>query len=191
MQVAEQDPRWQVGRMQRVSLVGVPGSGKTTVGRKLAASLGLPFVELDAIFHQPQWTELTRGDFRERVATAVAAPAWVVDGNYSVVRDLVWDRADTVVWLDLPRRLVMRRVILRTLRRAVTRETLWNGNREPMTNFYRLDPQQNIISWTWVKYAAYFERYEAAMRDPANDRLRFIRLRTPHEIDAFLAASYR
>jgi hypothetical protein len=142
--------------MRRVSLVGVPGSGKTTVGRKLAASLAVPFVELDAIFHQPHWAELSRDDFRDRVSTVVVAPAWVVDGNYSVVRDLVWDRADTVVWLDLPRRLVMRRVILRTLRRAITREALWNGNREPLTNFYRLDPQQNIISWTWVKYATYF-----------------------------------
>jgi hypothetical protein len=86
---------------------------------------------------------------------------------------------------------VMRRVILRTLRRAVTRQALWNGNREPLTNFYRLDPQQNIISWTWVKYATYFERYEAAMHDPANDRLRFVRLRAPHEIHGFLAASSR
>ncbi len=177
--------------MQRVSLVGVSGAGKTTVGRKLAASLGVPFVELDAIFHQPDWVELPRDDFRERVGAALAAPGWVVDGNYSAVRDLVWDRADTVVWLDLPRRLVMRRVILRTLRRAVTREALWNGNREPLTNFYRLNPEENIISWAWVKYASYVERYEAAMADPAYDRLRFVRLRTPHEIDGFLAASSR
>ena len=58
-------------------------------------------------------------------------------------------------------------------------------------NFYRLDPEQNIIRWTWVKYASYVERYEAAMDDPAYDRLRFVRLRTPHEIDGFLAASAR
>jgi adenylate kinase family enzyme len=188
MQVAEQDRRRPVGRMQRVSLVGVSGAGKTTVGRNLAASLGVPFVELDAIFHQPDWAELPRHDFRERVCAALAAPGWVVDGNYSAVRDLVWDQADTVVWLDLPRRLVMRRVILRTLRRAITREALWNGNREPLTNFYRLDPEENIIRWAWVKYATYVERYEGAMRDPAYERLRFVRLRTPHEIDGFLAA---
>jgi adenylate kinase family enzyme len=190
MRVGEQDRR-SAGRMRRVSLVGVSGSGKTTVGGRLAVSLGVPLIELDAIFHQPHWTELARDDFRKRVGTALAAPGWVVDGNYSVVRDLVWDRADTVVWLDLPRRLVMHRVILRTLHRAVTREALWNGNREPLTNFYRLDPEKNIIRWSWVKYATYVERYEAAMCDPANDRLRFVRLRTPHEIDAFLAASSR
>jgi adenylate kinase family enzyme len=174
--------------MRRVSVVGVSGAGKTTVGRKLAASLGVPFVELDAIFHQPDWAELPRDEFRERVGATVAAPGWVVDGNYSAVRDLVWDRADTVVWLDLPRRLVMRRVILRTLRRGLTRETLWNGNREPLANFYRLDPEENIVRWTWVKYATYVDRYQTAMRDPAYDRLRFVRLRTPHEIDGFLGS---
>jgi adenylate kinase family enzyme len=177
--------------MQRVSLVGPPGSGKTTVGRKLAASLEVPFVELDAIFHQPGWAELSRDDFRERVSDALTARGWVVDGNYSAVRDLVWDRADTVVWLDLGRWLVMRRVVLRTVRRAVTRERLWNGNREPLTSLYRLNPEKNIISWTWVKYPAYVARYGAAMRDPAYNHLRFLRLRTAHEIGWFLASACR
>jgi adenylate kinase family enzyme len=168
--------------MHRVSVVGVPASGKTTVGRRLAASFGVPFVELDAIFHQPGWVELPVDDFRKRVTEALTAPAWVVDGNYSAVRDLVWQRADTVVWLDLPRRRVMYRIILRTVRRALTRERLWNGNREPLSNFYRLDPTKNIIRWTWVKYADYIERYGAAMQDPAYSHLTFVRLRSQHEV---------
>ena len=173
--------------MHRVSVVGIPGSGKTTVGRRLAASFGIPFVELDSIFHQPGWVELPVDDFRKRVTEALTAPAWVVDGNYSAVRDLVWQRADTVVWLDLPRRRVMYRIILRTVRRALTRERLWNGNREPLSNFYRLDPAKNIIRWTWVKYADYIERYGTAMQDPAYSHLTFVRLRSQHEVDAFLA----
>jgi adenylate kinase family enzyme len=173
--------------MHRVSVVGIPGSGKTTVGRRLAASFGIPFVELDSIFHQPGWVELPVDDFRKRVTEALTAPAWVVDGNYSAVRDLVWQRADTVVWLDLPRRRVMYRIILRTVRRALTRERLWNGNREPLSNFYRLDPTKNIIRWTWVKYADCIERYGAAMQDPAYSHLTFVRLRSQHEVDAFLA----
>jgi adenylate kinase family enzyme len=176
-------------QMRRVSLVGVSGCGKTTVGRNLATSLNVPFVELDAIFHQPGWGELPRDDFRARVREALTAPGWVVDGNYSAVRDLVWDRADTVVWLDLPRWVVMRRVVMRTVRRAVTRESLWNGNREPLSNFYRLDPERNIIRWAWVKYPAYRERYARAMDDPAHDHLHFVRLRTPHEVETFVASS--
>jgi adenylate kinase family enzyme len=173
--------------MQRVSIVGSSGSGKTTVGRRLAGSLGTTYVELDSVFHQPGWTELAPEEFRRRVAHLVAGEAWVIDGNYTAVRDLIWERADTVVWLDLPRPAVMRRVVLRTLRRAVTRQELWNGNREPLTNFYRLDPQQNIIRWAWVMHASYVARYTAALADPANAHLRFIRLRSPAEIAAFLA----
>jgi adenylate kinase family enzyme len=172
--------------MRKVSIVGCPGSGKTSVGRRLATRLDVPFVELDSIFHQPGWVDLERDEFRSRVGEVLDGDGWVVDGNYSAVQDVVWRAADTVVWLDLPRRVVMRRVTLRTVRRAVTREELWNGNREPLTNFYRLDPEHNIIRWAWVKYPAYVERYAAAAGDPANARLAFVRLRSQRQIDAFV-----
>lgn len=179
--------RWHAAPMRRISIVGAPGSGKTTIGRWLAVSLDVPFVELDAIFHQSGWRDLPRDLFRERVLEALDPEAWVVDGNYSAVQDLVWRRADTVVWLDLPRQVVMQRIILRTLRRAITRERLWNDNREPLTNFYRLNPEKNIIRWTWVKHPVYVERYGAAMHDAVHAHLRFVRLGSQREIDAFLA----
>ena len=174
--------------MRRVSIVGSPGSGKTTVGRQLADRLGVTHVELDSIFHQSGWTELDREEFRRRVGAAVSGDGWVIDGNYTTVRDLVWARADTVVWLDLPRRLITRRVVVRTLRRALTRQELWNGNREPLSNFYRLDPERNIIRWAWVMHPGYIDRYAAAMTDETTAHLRFIRLRSPAEVTAFLAA---
>src|SRR5437763_13527293 len=105
--------------MQRVSVVGNSGVGKTTLSRALAARLGAAHVELDAIFHQPGWTPLATPEFRCRVGQVVAGERWVVDGNYSRVRDLVWARADTVVWLDLPRRTVMRRLLGRTAGRLL------------------------------------------------------------------------
>jgi adenylate kinase family enzyme len=172
--------------MRRVSIVGVPGSGKTTIGRQLAASLEVPFVELDAIFHQAGWEELPRNVFRARVRALLDTDGWVVDGNYSAVQDVVWQHADTVVWLDIPRHVVTQRVVLRTLRRAITHERLWNGNREPLTNLYRLDPEKNIIRWTWIKHPEYVERYGAAAREPANTHLRFVRLASQAEIDAFV-----
>jgi adenylate kinase family enzyme len=172
--------------MRRVSLLGVPRSGKTSIGRRLAASLDVPFVELDSLFHQPDWAELSRREFRTQVAHAVAGDDWVVDGNYAAVQDLVWQRADTVVWLDLPRRSITWRIIRRTIRRVMTRERLWNNNREPFSNLYRLDPEKNIIRWAWVKHAEYIERYTAAMQDPGYAHLRFVRLRSDHDIAEFL-----
>src|SRR5260370_10676914 len=105
--------------VQRVSVVGTSGSGKTTLAAALAARLGGEFLELDSVNHQPGWVPLPTPEFRRRVAAVAAGERWVIDGSYSSkVRDLVWARADTVVWLDLPKRTVMRRIIWRSLWRA-------------------------------------------------------------------------
>ena len=152
----------------------------------LASALSIPHLELDSVFHQPGWQPLERAEFRRRVADFTDGPAWVVDGNYSAVRDIVWGRADTIVWLDLPRRLVMRQLARRTLRRMATREELWNGNRERWQNLARLDPEQSILVWAWTRHRVYRSRYEAAQHDPANAHLNFIRVRSPGQAAALL-----
>jgi adenylate kinase family enzyme len=131
--------------VERLSVVGNSGSGKTTLAKKLARGLSNDFLEPDSIVHLPGWIDLPMDQFRAQVGDFVAGKQWVVDGNYSDVLDIIWDRADTVVWLDYPRRLVMQRVIGRTLRRLITREELWHGNREPLTNITTLDPQRSIL----------------------------------------------
>jgi adenylate kinase family enzyme len=125
--------------MQRISIIGTCGAGKTTLAQALSARLGIPRVELDALYHGPGWTETPRDLFRERVSQAVSGPEWVVDGNYSAVRDLVWARADTVVWLDYPFPVTFSRVTRRTLRRLLTQEELWNGNRESLRLHFSRD----------------------------------------------------
>ena len=172
--------------MRRISVVGNSGSGKTTVARSLAGVLGIPQLELDSVFHQPGWQPLERAEFRRRVSAFTTAPGWVIDGNYGAVRDIVWSQADTVIWIDLPRRRVMRQVTARTLCRMATRAELWNGNREPWRNLVRLKPAESIIMWAWTHHHAYRERYLSALADPANEHLTFIRLRTPAEIAALL-----
>ncbi|GMQ86646.1 MAG: hypothetical protein BMS9Abin07_2233 [Acidimicrobiia bacterium] len=174
--------------MQRISVVGISGTGKTTVGKAIAETLGIPFVELDGIHHQPGWTELSAEDFRARVRPIVDEEAWVIDGNYSSkgVQDLVWPRADTVVWLDLSRSQAMRRVIRRTIRRAATRQELWNGNVEPLNNFFDPRPEKNIITWTWTRHPTTREKYQAKIDDPVWSHLDIIRLRTPAEVKTFL-----
>jgi adenylate kinase family enzyme len=173
--------------VRRVSVVGNSGSGKSTLARKLAGVLGVPHLELDSIFHQAGWRPLPAQEFRRAVAARAAADGWVIDGNYSAVRPAVWARADTVVWLDPPRRTVMRQVTLRTVRRAVTRQELWNGNREPLSNFFTWAPEESIISWAWHRHATYRSRYSAAAADPANAHLTFVRLGGRGDVTRFLA----
>jgi adenylate kinase family enzyme len=170
-----------------VSVVGCSGSCKTTLARALARELDSPYVELDSIFHQPGWTELSDGEFQARVNEATTSDTWVVDGNYSLVRDIVWDKADTVVWFDLPYATVLARTVRRTVRRVVTREELWNGNKEPYSNLWSWNPKTSIIAWTATRHGKYRRRYLAAEADPRWARLRFVRLRSQREADAFLA----
>jgi adenylate kinase family enzyme len=172
--------------MQRVSVVGNSGSGKSTLARELAAIVGAPHLELDSVFHQPGWVPLPADEFRHAVAAAAAEDRWVIDGNYSAVRPVIWDRADTVVWFDLPKRTVMRQIIWRTLRRVATREKLWNGNRESLGNVLTWAPEQSIISWAWHHHAKYHDSYAAAAADPAYAHLTFIRLTSRRDINRFL-----
>jgi adenylate kinase family enzyme len=173
--------------VRRVSVVGCSGSGKSTVGRRLARDLDVPYIELDSIYHQPSWVPLPRDEFRRRVAEVTAADGWVIDGNYSSsVQPLVWDRADTVVWLDLPRRTVMRQVIWRTLRRVAFRAELWNGNRERWANLLTWVPEDSVIAWSWHHYPVYRSRYSATAASPPHPGLRFVRLRSHRAIRRFL-----
>lgn len=176
--------------MQRISVVGISGAGKTTIGRAIAAALDLPFVELDSIYHQPGWNELPTDEFQDRVRPIIATDAWVIDGNYTSagIVDLVWAMADTVVWLDVSRSEAMRQVIARTIRRAITREELWNGIREPWSNFFDPRPEKNIVVWTWTRFPHTRAKYEARSSDQQWSHLEFVRLTSSSEADVFVDA---
>jgi adenylate kinase family enzyme len=171
--------------VERVSVVGNSGSGKTTLALAIGAALDAPALELDSVFHLPGWAELPPEQFRAAVSAFVAGGRWVVDGNYTQVQDLVWARADTVVWLDYPRWLVMRQLIGRTLRRLVGRQPLWNGNRELWRNLASLDPTRSIIAWAWTRHSVYREQYGAAVA--IHPELTFVRLCSPAEAKSLVA----
>ena len=165
--------------MRRVSVVGNSGSGKSTLARRIAEVLDAPWIELDAIHHLPGWQPIDPDEFVDRVDAITEADTWVVDGNYRmvVVEGPVWARADTVVWLDLPRSTVVRQVAGRTLRRTVRREHLWNGNREPFKNLW-VWHHDSIVRWAWTQHGKYADRYSQAMASPDLDRIEFVRLRS-------------
>jgi adenylate kinase family enzyme len=172
--------------VQRVAvLASASGCGKTTFGRALARALDVPFVELDAIHWQAAWTELDAGELRRRVAPLVARDTWVIDGSYrGKLGDLVLEGADTVVWLDLPRRIWLPRLVVRTLRRAVLGEELWNGNRESLRNAV-------VGVDSLFRYALANERPRRHRYPRELAGYRVARLRSPAEIDAFLRSARR
>jgi len=173
--------------VERVNVLGVSGSGKSTVGRELAALLDVPYVELDELHHGPDWTEATADELRARVAPVVAQGAWVIDGSYRhKLGDLVLARADTVVWLDLPVRVWLPRLARRTFGRMLTGEELFNGNRERFRNLFE---RPNIFGWAWRRHFEY--RRELPGWVAAHPGVVLVRLRTPQEVAAFLARAGR
>lgn len=175
--------------VRRVSVVGCSGSGKTTVARRIAQALDVPHLELDALHWGPGWTAATADELRGRVAAVTSGDAWVVDGNYhSKIGTLVWERADTVVWLDPPRWRVMARSLRRTLRRILTREELWSGNRESWDALKVWRGEESILWWAWTTHPRARERYGAAMGDPAHGHLAFHRVRTRREVERLICS---
>jgi adenylate kinase family enzyme len=133
--------------VKRVAVKGASGAGKSTLARRLAERLGVPHVELDALHHGPNWTPASASALRARVASILDDDVgWVVDGNYeSKLENLILDRAELIVWLDLPLRTKLVRLARRTARRWVLNEELWNGNRESLKNLFLGD--QALFPW--------------------------------------------
>lgn len=167
----------------RIAVVGTSGSGKSTLAERLAAALDVSFIELDAIDWQPGWRDLKtydRPEFIRRVTAAVSQDAWALAGNSSAVRDLIWGRATDLVWLDYPRSVVMRRVIWRSLVRAVGRMELWpgTGNRETWRMW--LSPE-HPIRWAWSTYHRRKREYAQRIADPKWSHLRVHHLTQPRQ----------
>jgi adenylate kinase family enzyme len=169
---------------RRIAVVGTSGSGKTTLAQHLARRLGIKHVELDAVHWGPDWTPIPREVLRDRVAQALAGNAWITDGNYSAVRDIVWSRANTVVWLDYSLPVVMGRVTWRTLRRSLFGEELWSGNRERLrTAAFSRD---SIVWWALSTYRRRRREYPLLFRQPEYVHLKVVRLRSPRKANEWL-----
>jgi adenylate kinase family enzyme len=169
--------------VRRVAIIAsASSSGKTTLGRELARRLEAPFHELDALNHGPGWTEATAEELRARVEPLLTEERWVVDGAYrSKLGDLVLERADVVIWLDLPRRVWLPRLLRRTLSRIVQREELWSGNRETFRNAFL--SRNSLLLFAWRRYPLNRRRYPKELA-----RYSVVRLRSPREVERWLAS---
>lgn len=173
---------------RRVSVVGSTGTGKTTCARQLAAVLRVPHVELDALAWEPNWTLADVETLQTRVRDATRVDRWVVDGNYGGrgVRQIVWDMADTIVWLDFSLMLILRRLWTRTNSRIRDQKELWpgTGNRESFRGAYL--SRESMYWWAVKTYRLRRRNYEALFALPQYAHITRLRFRTPAEADRWL-----
>lgn len=171
---------------QRYVVAGPPGSGKSTLARRLAGLLTLDLIELDTLYWERDWKVAPADVFRARAEEPTRAPAWIVAGDHHLARDIVWSRADAILWLDYSLPIVFWRLSRRTARRAVTREVLWNGNREAMWPHLKLWSESSLLRHLLKTYPQEKRMYPALFAQPAHAHLTVIRFRSPSDTDAWL-----
>jgi adenylate kinase family enzyme len=171
--------------MRRIAIVGDTGSGKTTLARRVAERLNAPCVELDALHWGPNWSPISGEGFRGPVARLTVGDSWVMDGNYSELRDIVWARADTLVWLDYSLLGNTWRLLKRTYGRVRRHEELWNGNRE--TWWGTLFATDALLRYLWASHWRRRRAYVSAVQDPRYRHLTVARLGSPRQMERWLA----
>lgn len=178
------DKALKIESLRRVVIVGTSCSGKTTLGKSLSQLLNVKRIEMDAINWLPNWTQRPDEDFRSLVEREIIDESWVLDGNYSRVRDLVWRRATAIIWLNYPFRLVAYRALARTTRRVFTREVLYSENRETFRKAFM--STDSILVWVLKSYHRHRRNYSKLLKENEHPGKEIFIFHTPHETQRFL-----
>ena len=170
--------------MQRIVIVGATGSGKTYLAQQLATWLQLPVVDLDELHWGPNWQPVETARFRAQVDGVTAQARWIAGGNYSAARDLIWPRADTLVWLDYPLPLVFVRLFRRTVRRIVTQEELFAGNRESWRAQFA--SRDSLFLWLLKSHPSHRREYPRLLAQPEHRHLQVMRFGGPRAVQQWV-----
>lgn len=171
---------------QRIVVIGATSSGKSTLAEILSGKLNLDFIELDALYWDANWVETPKDVFRQRVETVVRSGCWVAAGNYHVVCDLIWPRAQAVIWLDYPLWTIFQQLTRRTFMRWWTQELLWGNNRETLWNHFKLWSDDSLYHWLFKTYWRRKREYPQLLSEPHNAHLTVFRFKSPREADTWV-----
>ncbi len=169
----------------RIIVIGTTSSGKSTLAEKLANKLALDFVELDALYWQPNWVGTPNDEFASKVADATRGDRWVVAGNYSRTRPITWPRAQLIIWLDYSFPVVFWRLITRTVRRNLSREVLWGTNIDRFWIHFKLWSDESLVKWLFKTYWRRKREIPALFALPEYQHLELMQFKTPDETDAW------
>jgi adenylate kinase family enzyme len=171
---------------RRLCVIGTTGSGKSTMAGELSRRLCIPRLEIDSVYWLPGWKERDRQVTRQVLEEFTRAEAWVVDGNYRWLRDIIWPKAEALVWLDYPLSVVMWHLWHRTWQRVLSRELLWGTNQERLVEqFFSKD---SLFLWALKTYGRHKKEYSRLPLLPDQAHLKVYRLRTTSEANAWLEA---
>ncbi len=169
---------------RRICVVGTTGSGKSTMAQSVAERLHIPHIELDALHWEPGWKEADREQTRRRLAEIVANDAWAIDGNYRFLRDILWPRAEAVVWLDYPLPLILWRLWWRTWRRVLSQEVLWGTNKERLAE--QFFSKESLFLWAFKTYGEHKIQYAYYFSLPEYAHLQVFHITSQREAKDFL-----
>jgi adenylate kinase family enzyme len=175
----------------RIVVIGTTSSGKSTLAARLANRLHMDFIELDALHWEPNWQEAPLEVFRTRVEKATQAERWVVAGNYHVVRDLVWPKAEAVIWLDYSLWRIFWQLTRRTFARWWSQELLWGTNREPLWAHLKFWSKESLYNWLFKTYWKRKREYPILLSMPEHQHLKLIRFKHPRVMEEWLEGIYK
>ncbi len=177
----------QTPPLRKIAIVGASGSGKSTLAAALESKLAIPHTDLDSIHWLPNWESRPREELRARIDVITQRDRWVTSGNYSSLRDIIWARADTLIWLDYPLWMVMSRLLRRTIIRVITQQELWGtGNRENWRNLFSRDKQENILRWALYSHPKHRREYPELLKQPEFAHLTVIHFTHPRDTARWL-----